>query len=71
MTTGRNFAEILRTIDSMQLTAEDKAATPVNRKDGEKVIIVPAVSDARAQAAFPKGWTTLKSYLRLVDQPGN
>jgi len=71
MTTGRNFEEILRTIDSIQLTAAHQVATPVNWKQGDKVIIVPAVSDEQAKEKFPQGWTTLKPYLRLVDQPGN
>lgn len=70
MTTGRNFEEILRTIDSIQLTAAHQVATPVNWKHGEQVIIVPAVSDEQAKEKFPQGWTTLKPYLRLVDQPG-
>ena len=69
MTTGRNFDEILRVIDSMQLTAEHKVATPVNWKQGDDVIIVPAVSNADAEKMFPEGWTTLKPYLRLVKQP--
>lgn len=69
MTTGRNFDEILRVIDSMQLTAAHKVATPVNWKQGEDVIIVPAVSNADAEKMFPDGWTTLKPYLRLVKQP--
>lgn len=69
MTTGRNFDEILRVLDSMQLTAEHKVATPVNWKQGEDVIIVPAVSNADAEKMFPEGWTTLKPYLRIVKQP--
>jgi len=69
MTTGRNFNEILRVLDSMQLTAAHKVATPVNWKEGEDVIIVPAVSDAEAKEKYPKGWKTLKPYLRLVAQP--
>jgi alkyl hydroperoxide reductase subunit AhpC len=69
MTTGRNFDEILRVLDSMQLTAKHKVATPVNWKNGEDVIIVPAVSDAEAQDVYPEGWKTLKPYLRLVKQP--
>lgn len=69
MTTGRNFDEILRVIDSMQLTAEHKVATPVNWKQGDDVIIVPAVSNADAEKMFPNGWKTLKPYLRLVKQP--
>ena len=66
MTTGRNFDEILRVLDSMQLTAKHKLATPVNWKSGEDVIIVPAVSNEEAQEMFPDGWTTLKPYLRVV-----
>jgi alkyl hydroperoxide reductase subunit AhpC len=67
--TGRNFHEILRVIDSLQLTDAHKVATPVNWKDGERVIIVPSLSDADAKTRFPEGWTTLKPYLRMVDQP--
>ena len=67
--TGRNFDEILRVIDSLQLTANYKVATPANWKDGEDVIIVPAVSDEEASEQFPKGWKTLKPYLRVVGQP--
>lgn len=70
MTTGRNFNEILRVLDSMQLTARHKVATPVNWQDGEDVIIVPAVSDEEAREKYPEGWKTLKPYLRLVKQPG-
>ncbi len=70
MSTGRNFDEILRVIDSIQLTAEHQVATPVNWKDGEDVIIVPAVSDEAAKEKFPNGWKTVKPYLRLVPQPG-
>ena len=69
MTTGRNFDEILRVLDSMQLTARHKVATPVNWKEGDDVIIVPTVSDDDAKAMFPTGWKTLKPYLRLVKQP--
>jgi alkyl hydroperoxide reductase subunit AhpC len=69
MTTGRNFDEILRVLDSMQLTARHKVATPVNWKNGDDVIIVPAVSDADAKTMFPEGWKTLKPYLRIVKQP--
>jgi alkyl hydroperoxide reductase subunit AhpC len=67
--TGRNFDEILRVIDSLQLTANYSVATPVNWKQGEDVIIVPAVSDEDAKAKFPKGWKTVKPYLRLTPQP--
>jgi len=69
MTTGRNFDEILRVLDSMQLTAEHKVATPVNWKHGDDVIIVPAVTDEMAKEKYPEGWKTLKPYLRLVKQP--
>jgi len=69
MTTGRNFDEVLRVLDSMQLTAAHKVATPVNWKEGEDVIIVPAVSDEEAKEKYPQGWNTLKPYLRLVKQP--
>ena len=69
MSTGRNFDEVLRLLDSCQLTAKHKVATPVNWKHGEDVIIVPAVSDEQAKAKFPNGWKTLKPYLRIVPQP--
>src|SRR6202521_3255495 len=69
MTTGRNFPELLRVIDSMQLTARHKVATPVNWKQGEDVIIVPAVSDEEAKQKYPDGWKTVKPYLRVVAQP--
>lgn len=68
--TGRNFAEILRVIDSLQLTDSHKVATPANWKQGDDVIIVPSLSDADAKARFPDGWKTLKPYLRVVKQPG-
>jgi alkyl hydroperoxide reductase subunit AhpC len=68
-TTGRNFDEILRVIDSLQLTDAHRVATPVNWKQGDDVIIVPAVSDAEAKERFPEGWRTLKPYLRLTKQP--
>src|SRR6476660_2805168 len=67
--TGRNFAELLRVIDSLQLTANYSVATPVNWKQGEDVIIVPAVSDHDAKEKFPKGFTTIKPYLRVTPQP--
>lgn len=67
--TGRNFAEILRAIDSLQLTDNHKVATPVNWQHGEDVIIVPALSDEDAKKRFPGGWKTLKPYLRIVPQP--
>ena len=70
MTTGRNFDEILRVIDSMQLTAEHKVATPVNWKDGQDVIILPAVSDDEAKQKYPQGWKAPKPYLRITKQPG-
>ena len=69
MTTGRNFDEVLRVIDSMQLTARHQVATPVNWRQGEDVIIVPTVSDEDAKKKYPQGWKTLKPYLRLVKQP--
>ncbi|MBL8203935.1 MAG: peroxiredoxin [Blastocatellia bacterium] len=67
--TGRNFAEILRVIDSLQLTARHQVATPVNWQQGDDVIIVPALSDDAAKEKFPEGWTTVKPYLRVVKQP--
>ena len=66
MTTGRNFNEILRVLDSMQLTAKHKVATPVNWQQGEDVIIVPSVSNEEAQKIYPDGWDTVKPYLRKV-----
>ncbi len=69
MTTGRNFDEILRVLDSMRLTVEHKVATPVNWKNGEDVIIIPSVSDDEAKGMFPEGWKTIKPYLRVVKQP--
>ncbi|MGD9816620.1 MAG: peroxiredoxin [Hyphomonadaceae bacterium] len=69
MSSGRNFDEVLRLVDSIQLTAKHKVATPVNWKQGEDVIIVPAVSDDEARERFPNGWTTVKPYLRVVPQP--
>ena len=67
--TGRNFAEILRVIDSLQLTAYHQVATPANWEDGEDCIIVPAVTDEEATEKFPKGFTTVKPYLRYTPQP--
>ncbi len=68
--TGRNFDEILRVVDSVQLTAKYSVATPVNWKQGEDCIIVPALSDEQAKEKFPGGWKTVKPYLRIVPQPG-
>jgi thioredoxin-dependent peroxiredoxin len=70
MTTGRNFDEILRVLDSMQLTSKYKVATPVNWKNGQDVIIAGSVSDQDAQTLFPEGWRAPKPYLRIVKQPG-
>jgi thioredoxin-dependent peroxiredoxin len=67
--TGRNFDELLRVIDSLQLTARYSVATPANWKDGEDVIIGSAVTDEQAKEKFPEGWTTVKPYLRVVPQP--
>lgn len=67
--TGRNFDELLRVVDSLQLTAQYKVATPANWKHGEDCIITPAVSDADAKNLFPKGWKAVKPYLRLTPQP--
>jgi thioredoxin-dependent peroxiredoxin len=69
MSTGRNFDEVLRVIDSMQLTASHKVATPANWKDGEEVIILPSVSDMEAKERFPEGWRAPRPYLRYVPQP--
>lgn len=69
MSTGRNFDEVLRVLDSMQLTAKHKVATPVNWRDGQDVIILPAVSDDEAKQKYPQGWKAPKPYLRIVPQP--
>ena len=66
---GRNFDEILRLVDSLQLSASYTVSTPVNWKDGEDVIIMPSVSDDDAKDKFPKGWKAIKPYLRLTPQP--
>jgi thioredoxin-dependent peroxiredoxin len=71
MTTGRNFDEILRVLDSMQMTAKYKVATPANWKNGEDVIIAGSVSDEEAKTLFPGGWKTVKPYLRVTKQPGS
>lgn len=69
MSTGRNFDEVLRVLDSIQLTAKHQVATPVNWKPGQDVIIPPAVNDEEAKKKYPNGWKTLKPYLRIVPQP--
>ena len=70
MSTGRNFDEILRVVDSLQLTAEHQVSTPVNWKPGEDVIISGSVSDEQARAKYPNGWRSPKPYIRIVPQPG-
>jgi alkyl hydroperoxide reductase subunit AhpC len=69
MSTGRNFDEVLRVLDSIQLTAKHKVATPVNWKQGQDVIILPTVTDEEAKQKFPQGWKAPKPYLRIVPQP--
>jgi len=69
MSTGRNFDEVLRVVDSLQLTAAHRVSTPANWKQGEDVIIIPAVGDDEARERFPEGWTALKPYLRVIPQP--
>jgi thioredoxin-dependent peroxiredoxin len=70
MTTGRNFDEVLRVLDSLQLTAKHKVATPVNWKNGEKVIIAGSVSNDEAKQTYPQGWESPRPYIRIVPQPG-
>src|SRR5579859_629347 len=70
MTTGRNFDEVLRVIDSLQLTAKHKVATPANWRQGEDVIIAGSVSDEEARQRYPEGWKSPKPYIRMVPQPG-
>ena len=69
MTTGRNFDEVLRVIDSLQLTAQHKVATPANWKQGDDVIIAGSVSDDEAKTKYPQGWKAPRPYLRIVPQP--
>jgi alkyl hydroperoxide reductase subunit AhpC len=69
MTTGRNFHEVLRVLDSIQLTANEKVATPANWNQGEDVIIVPSVSNEEAEEKYPQGWSSPKPYLRIVSPP--
>ena len=70
MTTGRNFDEVIRVLDSLQLTAKHKVATPVNWKNGENVIIAGSVSNDEAKQTYPQGWDSPKPYIRIVPQPG-
>jgi len=69
MSTGRNFDEVLRLLDSVQLTAKHKVATPVNWKQGEDVIILPSIPDDEARQRFPEGWRAPQPYMRIVPQP--
>ncbi len=69
MTTGRNFDEVLRVLDSMQLTAKEKVATPVNWKPGDDVVILGSVSDEEAKQKYPQGWKAPRPYLRIVSLP--
>ena len=71
MTTGRNFDEVLRVIDSLQLTAKHKVATPVNWRQGDDVIIAGSVSDEEAKKTYPEGWSAPRPYIRIVPQPGS
>jgi alkyl hydroperoxide reductase subunit AhpC len=71
MTTGRNFAEVLRALDSVQLTAKHQVATPVNWEHGDDVIIAGSVSDEAAKQKYPDGWKAPKPYMRIVPQPRN
>ena len=71
MTTGRNFDEVVRVIDSLQLTAKHRVATPVNWKHGEDVIIAGSVTDDEAKRIYPEGWKSPRPYLRIVPQPGS
>ena len=70
MTTGRNFDEVIRVIDSLQLTSQHKVATPVNWQQGDKVIIAGSVSDDEAREKYPDGWESPRPYIRIVPQPG-